>query len=75
MNVGASNFVGGNGLGIAITKGLVTLLGGNICLQSEIDKGSTFYFTIKTVIENDNNCTTANITKPENPDIFNWETV
>jgi len=37
---------GGNGLGLAITKNLIELMGGKIWLESEPGAGSNFYFTL-----------------------------
>jgi PAS domain S-box-containing protein len=42
----SNRLYGGAGLGLSIAKGLIELLGGDIWIESEVGKGSTFYFSL-----------------------------
>jgi signal transduction histidine kinase/chemotaxis response regulator CheB len=54
MDNSTSRKYGGTGLGLAISRHLAELMGGKIGVESKEDQGSTFWFTVKLGLVNQN---------------------
>jgi len=74
--VKADNFTQGTGLGLSICRSIIERCGGSIWLESELGKGTSFYFSLpKVMIITDNLTNTATIfgdveTSPQNVTIL-----
>ncbi|MGM0407773.1 MAG: response regulator, partial [Bacteroidota bacterium] len=61
----------GAGLGLTISKNLIEMMGGKIWIDSELNKGATFFFSIP--IKQNNNKHPQPILENKDTEKYNWE--
>lgn len=62
-DMSSTRIYGGTGLGATISKGLVEKMGGHIWVESKVDKGSTFHFTVRLGLQDTKKPSTPKATK------------
>jgi len=66
----STRLYGGTGLGLSISKALIELMGGKIWIESELNKGATFYFTVP---YNPAHKIQEEKTMEKSPEDYNWK--
>jgi PAS domain S-box-containing protein len=67
-NIGTTKTFGGTGLGLAICNKLLAMMGSQLQLESELGKGSTFYFDVQLPVLSKNSAALKRVNSDEKDD-------